>query len=173
MRTKRKNFGKASHKNHVERVAPGTLSAMHKMFGISADDFMNAVYGDQDRYIDCFHGMSEKRFGNELQELKQKYEYDSTNEDTRHLYQTSLIDMRGKVGELMAVTRYQTDVMKEQVKIPMAEHKAEMDYTNSVNKMLWLEGSDARIDLIPKPNYADNVKGFSKLWKGFRNAVGI
>lgn len=200
---------------------------MKKMFGISLDEFMLAVYGDQDsiKRLSDLGRLSEvasrnlpqaleaarltiettgsinkaisdlttqtaksgkqvtgavlssqvveKKFNNELQELKQKHDYDSTNEDTRHLYQSSLIDMRGRVGELMAVTRYQTDVMKEQNKLPMAEHKAEIDYNQAVSNMLWAEGSDARIDLIPKPNYSGNAKGLGKLWKNFKSTFGI
>ncbi|NER28659.1 MAG: hypothetical protein F6J89_13750, partial [Symploca sp. SIO1C4] len=41
-----RNFGKAKHINHISKVAPGTLQAMQRLFGIGLDDFMKAVYGD-------------------------------------------------------------------------------------------------------------------------------
>jgi hypothetical protein len=41
-----RNYGNATLKNHIAKAAPGTLQAMGKMFGITADDFLKAVYGD-------------------------------------------------------------------------------------------------------------------------------
>lgn len=41
-----RNYGNANLKNHIERAAPGTLNAMGKMFGISQNDFLRAVYGE-------------------------------------------------------------------------------------------------------------------------------
>jgi hypothetical protein len=41
-----RNYGSATLKNHIEKAAPGTLNAMGKMFGISLEDFLKAVYGD-------------------------------------------------------------------------------------------------------------------------------
>lgn len=43
-----RNYGNATIKNHISKAAPGTLQAMGKMFGISLDDFLKAVYGDPD-----------------------------------------------------------------------------------------------------------------------------
>lgn len=43
-----RNYGNATLKNHIAPVAPGTLQAMGKMFGITADEFLKAVYGDPD-----------------------------------------------------------------------------------------------------------------------------
>jgi hypothetical protein len=41
-----RNYGNATLKNHIAKAAPGTLQAMGKMFGISLEDFLSAVYGD-------------------------------------------------------------------------------------------------------------------------------
>lgn len=41
-----RNYGNATLKNHIASAAPGTLQAMGKMFGISLEDFLSAVYGD-------------------------------------------------------------------------------------------------------------------------------
>ena len=41
-----RNYGSATLKNHIANAAPGTLQAMGKLFGITPDDFLKAVYGD-------------------------------------------------------------------------------------------------------------------------------
>jgi hypothetical protein len=76
------------------------------------------------------------------------------------------------VADLMAVTKYQTDVTKEQSKIPLAQQRADVEYEKAVSSALWADGSDANINRIPKPNYNSN-KGLGKLWKGFRDTFGI
>lgn len=43
-----KNYGNATLKNHIAKAAPGTLAAMEKMFGVSLEDFLKAVYGDHE-----------------------------------------------------------------------------------------------------------------------------
>jgi len=116
--------------------------------------------------------LAERRFNNELTEAKQKYGYDVSAETTRHLHQGSLIQIRGAVADLMAVTKYQTDVTKEQSKIPLAQQRADVEYEKAVSNALWADGSDANISRIPKPNYNSN-KGLGKLWKGFRDTFGI
>ena len=223
----KRNFGKAKHKNHVSKAAPGTLNAMSSLFGISIDDFLKAVCGDHEaikklsdlgrlseltqtnlepaleaakltiqttgdlnkalaelakqtqtsgkQVTTAILGsqLTEKRFANELVEAKAKYANDVSAETGRHLRQSSLIQIQGYTADLMAVTRYQTALTKEQNKIPLAQQSADIEYDKAVAATLWAKGSEADLSKIPKPNYKSNTYGLGKLWKGVRDRFGI
>ncbi|MGB7440096.1 MAG: phasin family protein, partial [Coleofasciculaceae cyanobacterium] len=205
-----RNTGNASLLNHISAVSPGTLAAMQKLFGISLDDFLKAVYGDHQaiRKLADMGKLSEvaklnlepalaaaklaiettgdlnkaiadlvkqsatsgkqttkaildsrsaeTKFQNELRELQQGYVQGAVAETARHLHASSLIEIRGATADLMALTRYQEQVRKEDNKIPLAEHSAELDYQKAISSALWSQGSEAQLDRITKPNYQAN-----------------
>ncbi|NEP56381.1 MAG: hypothetical protein F6K31_05070 [Symploca sp. SIO2G7] len=178
---KRRNFGNAKHKEHVSKVAPGTLNAMHNLFGISIHDFLKACHGNHEaikklsdlgRLSEMTQAniepaleaakltiettgdlnkalselvkqtqksgkqvmtavldsqLAEKRFANELTEAKAKYANDVSAETSRHLRQSSLIQIRGYTADLMALVRYQTALTREQNKLPLAQQQADIE----------------------------------------------
>ncbi|NET08432.1 MAG: hypothetical protein F6K09_01235 [Merismopedia sp. SIO2A8] len=222
-----RNFGKAQHLDHISKVSPGTIAAMQRLFGISLNDFLKAVYGDPQAIkkladmgrlseaakinlqpalnaaklsIEATGDLNkaiselvkqsassgkqvtsaildsqlvEKKFKNQLTETRAKYVNDVSTETARHLHQSSLIQMRGVTADLMALTRYQTEVMKEQNKIPLAQQQAEIEYDKAVASALWSKGSEADLSRIPRPNYRRNARGLGGLWQGFKNSMGI
>ncbi|NEP11617.1 MAG: hypothetical protein F6K14_15670 [Symploca sp. SIO2C1] len=223
----KRNFGNAKHKNHVSSAAPGTLNAMHNLFGISVHDFLKACHGDHESIKklsdlgrlseltqtnlepalqaakltiettgDLNKALSElvkqtqksgkqvttaildsqlaeKRFANELTEAKAKFANDVSAETSRHLRQSSLIQIRGYTADLMALVRYQTAITREQNKLPLAQQSAEIEYDKAVAATLWAKGSEADLSKIPKPNYKGSAYGLGKLWKGFKDTLGI
>ena len=118
--------------------------------------------------------LAEKKMGNELTEMKHRQGYSVAAETARHLRTSQLIQIQGTTAELMAVAKYQTDLIKEQNKPLDAQDAADRAYDKAVNNLLWQQGSEANINRIPKPDYVgSNARGLGKLWKGFRNAMGI
>jgi hypothetical protein len=118
--------------------------------------------------------LAEKKMGNELAEMKDRQGYSVAAETARHLRTSQLIQIQGTTAELMAVAKYQTDLIKEQNKPLDAQDTADRAYDKAVNNLLWQQGSEANISRIPKPDYVgSNARGLGKLWKGFRNAMGI
>jgi hypothetical protein len=118
--------------------------------------------------------LAEKKMGNELTEMRDRQGYSVSAETTRHLRTSQLIQIQGTTAELMAVAKYQTDLIKEQNKPLDAQDTADRAYDKAVNNLLWQQGSEANTSRIPKPDYVgSNARGLGKLWKGFRNAMGI
>jgi hypothetical protein len=118
--------------------------------------------------------LAEKKMGNELTEMRDRQGYSGDAETTRHLRSSQLIQLQGTTAELMAVAKYQTDLIKEQNKPLDAQDTADRAYDKAVNNLLWQQGSEANISRIPRPDYTgSNARGLGKLWKGFRNAMGI
>jgi hypothetical protein len=118
--------------------------------------------------------LAEKKMGNELTEMRDRQGYSVSAETTRHLRSSQLIQLQGTTAELMAVAKYQTDLIKEQNKPLDAQDTADRAYDKAVNNLLWQQGSEANISRIPRPDYTgSNARGLGKLWKGFRNAMGI
>ncbi len=118
--------------------------------------------------------LAEKKMGNELTEMGHRQGYSVAAETARHLRTSQLIQIQGTTAELMAVAKYQTDLIKEQNKPLDAQDAADRAYDKAVNNLLWQQGSEANTSRIPKPDYVgSNARGLGKLWKGFRNAMGI
>jgi len=118
--------------------------------------------------------LAEKKMGNELTEMGHRQGHSVAAETARHLRTSQLIQIQGTTAELMAVAKYQTDLIKEQNKPLDAQDAADRAYDKAVNNLLWQQGSEANINRIPKPDYVgSNARGLGKLWKGFRNAMGI
>ncbi len=118
--------------------------------------------------------LAEKKMGNELTEMKDRQGYSVAAETARHLRTSQLIQIQGTTAELMAVAKYQTDLIKEQNKPLDAQDAADRAYDKAVNNLLWQQGSEANTSRIPKPDYVgSNARGLGKLWKGFRHAMGI
>ena len=140
------------------------LAELVKQTQTSGKAVTSAILGSQ---------LTEKRFANELVEAKAKYANDVSAETGRHLRQSSLIQIQGYTADLMAVTRYQTALTKEQNKIPLAQQSADIEYDKAVAATLWAKGSEADLSKIPKPNYKSNTYGLGKLWKGVRDRFGI
>ncbi|NES21903.1 MAG: hypothetical protein F6K41_24010 [Symploca sp. SIO3E6] len=115
----------------------------------------------------------EKQFANEMIEAKASYVNSVGAETSRHLRQTSLIQVRSHTADLMALTRYQLALTREQNKIPLAQQQADIEYNKAVATAIWAKGSEADLSKIPKPNYKTNARGAGKLWKGFRDTFGI
>ncbi|NER28794.1 MAG: hypothetical protein F6J89_14440 [Symploca sp. SIO1C4] len=117
--------------------------------------------------------ITEKKFKNQLTEAKNKYANDVSAETARHLHQSSLIQMRGATADLMALARYQTDVMKEQNKLPLAQQQADIEFDKAVAQQLWARGSEADLNRIPRRNYhKQNPRGLS-VWQRFKSRMGI
>jgi hypothetical protein len=223
-----RNYGQATLNNHIQKAAPGTLAAMGKMFGISLNDFLKAIYGDPEaiRKIADMGRLSEvaknnlekaleatkltiettgdinkaladlvkqtqrsgtqvmasiydatlaeQRMSNELQEMQQRQANQVSTETGRHLRQTQLIDIQSTTADLMALAKYQTDLLKEQNKPLDAQDAADRAYDKAVSNLLWQQGSEANINRIPKPDYTgSNARGLGKLWNGFKHKMGI
>jgi hypothetical protein len=220
------NFGTAKLKNHIPSSAPGTLRAMGKLFGVSADDFAKAVAGDQEsikqisdlgrlsdiakanlpKALEAYrkilettgdinqayaelvqltqkHGTqtlkaidisktSEQRFQNEMVEMAAERVNATTAEATRHAQRSSLIQISGATADLMALAKYEVDLLKASNKLPEAQDAADLAYENAVTAALWSKGSEAKTDRIPKPNYS-RTAGISRLGNWFKNFMGI
>ncbi len=137
--------------------------------------------------------LAENKMSNELTEMRDRQSHNVAAETGRHIRTTQLIQIQGTTSELMAIAKYQADLQKETNKPLNAQDAADRAYDKAVNDLLWQQGSEARIDRIPKPNYtgAQYPKGnpnttrqpsqgtgsiFSKvgqLWQGFKNKMGI
>lgn len=221
-----RNFGTAKLKNHIPSTARGTLGAMGKLFGVSADDFAKALSGDQEsikqisdlgrlsdvakanlpKALEAYrkiiettgdvnqayaelvqltqkHGTQtlkaintsktgEQRFKNEMVEMQAELVNATTAEATRHAQRSSLIQISGATADLMALAKYEVDLLKASHKLPDAQDAADLAYENAVTSALWSKGSEAKTDRIPKPNYS-RTAGLSKVWNGFRNFMGI
>jgi hypothetical protein len=74
----------------------------------------------------------------------------------------------------MAVAKYQTDLIKEQNKPLDAQDTADRAYDKAVNNC---SGSKAvkpiLTEFLNQITSGSNARGLGKLWKGFRNAMGI
>ncbi len=114
----------------------------------------------------------EQRMGNELQELAVANVNTSTTEATRHAQRMSLIQIEGTTADLMAVAKYQADLAKAANKVPDAQDAADLAYEKAVATALWAQGSEAKTDRIPKPNY-HRTAGLSRVWQGFRRTMGL
>ncbi|HEY9653654.1 MAG TPA: hypothetical protein V6C95_23535 [Coleofasciculaceae cyanobacterium] len=160
------------------------LADLAKLTHKSGTQIMRSVYDAS---------LAEHKMANELLEMKDRQGYSIAAETARHLRTNQLIQIQGTTAELMAVAKYQSDLIKEQNKPQDAQDAADRAYDKAVNALLWQHGSDAKTDRIPKPNYtgARYPKGnpnttarpnqgvgsiisqASRFWKGFRNAMGI
>ncbi len=116
--------------------------------------------------------LSERKMHHGLTEAKTAHGHNVRGETGRHLRQMSLIEINGSVADLMAVTKYQTDLAKTENKVPLAQQKADLAYEGAVSKALWAQGSDADISRIPKPNYRAN-RNVGGLANWFRDTFGI
>src|ERR687886_174137 len=160
-----RNYGNATLKNHIASAAPKALADLVKQTQRSGSQTMAAIYDAT---------LAEKKMGNELTEMRDRQGYNVAAETARHLRTSQLIQIQGTTAELMAVAKYQTDLIKEQNKPLDAQDTADRAYDKAVNNLLWQQGSEANISRIPKPDYVgSNARGLGKLWKGFRNAMGI
>ncbi|MBN3951601.1 MAG: hypothetical protein HWQ38_36070 [Nostoc sp. NMS7] len=221
-----RNFGSAKLKNHIPATAPGTLGAMGKLFGVSADDFHKALLGDQTtitkisdlgrlsdtaktnlpKALEAYrkilettgdinqayaelvqltqkHGgqtlkaintakTGEQRLKNEMLEMNAELVNATTAEATRHAQRSSLIQISGATADLMAIAKYEVDMLKASHKLPDAQDAADLAYENAVTAALWSRGSEAKTDRIPKPNYSRSG-GLSKAGNWFKNFMGI
>lgn len=141
------------------------LADLAKLTHKSGTQIMRSVYDAT---------LAEKKMSNELIEMRDRQSYSVAAETARHLRTNQLIQIQGTTAELMAVAKYQSDLIKEQNKPLDAQDAADRAYDKAVNTLLWQQGSDAKTDRIPKPNYTgSNARGLGKLWKGFRDAMGI
>jgi chorismate mutase len=75
--------------------------------------------------------LAEKKMGNELTEMRDRQGYSVSAETTRHLRSSQLIQLQGTTAELMAVAKYQTDLIKEQNKPLDAQDTADRAYDKS------------------------------------------
>ncbi|RCJ17506.1 hypothetical protein A6770_33995 [Nostoc minutum NIES-26] len=221
-----RNYGAGKLKNHIPKNAPGTLSAMGKLFDVSESDFNRAVLGDQmvitkiadmarlsdtakanlPKALEAYrkiiettgdvnqayaelvqltqkHGtqtlkainlskQSEQRFKNEMSEMQGEHVNATTAEATRHAQRSSLIQIAGATADLMAIAKYEADLIKASNKLPDAQDSADRAYEAAVTGALWAQGSEAKTDRIPKPNYS-RTAGISRLGNWFKNFMGI
>ncbi|NER29080.1 MAG: hypothetical protein F6J89_15950 [Symploca sp. SIO1C4] len=117
--------------------------------------------------------IAEKKFKNQLTEARAKYINDVSAETARHLHNSHLIKMRGVTSDLTALVRYQTEVRKEQNKLPLANQQAAVDFDKTVAQQLWARGSEADLSKIPKPNYRkQNPRGIT-IFGRFKKWMGI
>jgi hypothetical protein len=115
---------------------------------------------------------SEQRLKNELVEMQAELVNATTAEATRHTQRTSLIQIAGATADLMAVARYETQLLQASNKVPDAQDAADLAYENAVTTTLWAKGSEAKLDRIPRPNYT-RTAGLSRAGQWFRNFMGI
>lgn len=141
------------------------LSELAKQTQKSGVQIINSVYDAS---------LAERKFANEGAEARHRQANAVSTETGRHLRQTQLIQIQGATADLMAVTKYQTDLQKEENKVLDAQDAADRAYDKAVNNLLWQQGSEANISRIPRPNYTgQNASGIGKLWQAFKNRVGI
>jgi hypothetical protein len=142
------------------------LAELTKQTQKSGSQTMGAIYDAS---------LAEKKFHNELQERQMQQGVNVSQETGRHLRQTNLIQVRGAVADLMAVTKYQSDLYREQQKPHAAQHQADLEYEKAVSSALWSAGSDAQIQAIPKKDYQGNARrgGGRGIWKAFSDWAGI
>jgi hypothetical protein len=115
---------------------------------------------------------SEQRLKNEMVEMQAELVNATTAEATRHAQRTSLIQIAGATADLMAVARYETQLLQASNKVSDAQDAADLAYENAVTTALWSKGSEAKLDRIPRPNYT-RTAGLSKVGQWFRNFMGI
>lgn len=96
----------------------------------------------------------------------------TTAEATRHAQRSSLIQISGATADLMAIAKYEVDLIKASNKLPEAQDAADRAYETAVTSALWTNGSEAKTDRIPKPNYS-RTAGISRVGDWFRNFMGI
>lgn len=116
--------------------------------------------------------LGEQRLKNEMVEIAAELVNATTAEATRHAQRSSLIQIAGTTADLMALAKYETDMIKASNKLPEAQDAADLAYENAVTAALWSKGSEAKTDRIPKPNYS-RTAGLSKVSNWFRNFMGI
>jgi hypothetical protein len=186
--TAKDNLEKALEATRLTIEATGDVNAaladLAKLSHKSGTQIMRSIYDAS---------LAEKKMGNELTEMRDRQTHNVAAETARHLRTTQLIQIQGTTSELMAVAKYQADLIKEQNKPLDAQDAADRAYDKAVNALLWQQGSDAKIDRIPKPNYTgvrypkgnpnttsrpnqgvgSIISQVGRLWKGFRNAMGI
>ncbi len=115
---------------------------------------------------------SEQRLKNEMKEMQGELVNATTAEATRHAQRTSLIQIAGTTADLMAVARYEVQLLQASNKVPDAQDAADLAYENAVTSALWSKGSEAKLDRIPRPNYT-RTAGLSRVGQWFRNFMGI
>jgi hypothetical protein len=111
----------------------------------------------------------ELRFKNEMTEMQAEHVNATTAEATRHAQRSNLIQIAGTTADLMALAKYEADLIKASNKLPEAQDRT---YENAVTDALWTQGSEAKTDRIPKPNYS-RTAGISRVGDWFRNFMGI
>jgi hypothetical protein len=114
----------------------------------------------------------EQRFKNEMTEMQAEHVNATTAEATRHAQRSSLIQISGATADLMAIAKYEADLIKASNKVPEAQDAADRAYETAVTSALWTNGSEAKTDRIPKPNYS-RTAGISRVGQWFRNFMGI
>ncbi|MHC5827901.1 MAG: hypothetical protein ACYT04_71445, partial [Nostoc sp.] len=114
----------------------------------------------------------EQRLKNEMVEMNAELVNATTAEATRHAQRSSLIQISGATADLMAIAKYEVDMLKASHKLPDAQDAADLAYENAVTAALWSRGSEAKTDRIPKPNYSRSG-GLSKAGNWFKNFMGI
>jgi hypothetical protein len=107
-----------------------------------------------------------------MTEIQAEHVNATTAEATRHAQRSSLIQIAGATADLMALAKYEADLIKASNKVPEAQDTADRAYETAVTTALWTNGSEAKTDRIPKPNYS-RTAGISRVGNWFRNFMGI
>lgn len=116
--------------------------------------------------------LSEQRMKNELIEHQKEHVNATTSEATRHAQKSTLIEISGATADLMALAKHEADMLKAAYRLSDAQDSADLAYENAVTAALWHQGSDAKVERIPKPNYS-HTGGISKVGNWFKNFMGI
>jgi ABC-type transporter Mla subunit MlaD len=116
--------------------------------------------------------LAEKRFSNELGEMKIEHGNAVTAEETRHTHRTALLQINGATADLLALAKYENDLFNAEMKVPEAQSRAERSYETAVSNALWSMGSDADLSRIHRPNFA-RTSGFDSISNWFKNIFGI
>jgi hypothetical protein len=159
---------------------PKALSAYRKIIETTGD--VNQAYAELVQLTQK-HGtqtlkainaskQGEQRFKNEMTEMQSEHVNATTAEATRHAQRSSLIQISGATADLMALAKYEADLIKASNKLPEAQDTADRAYETAVTTALWTNGSEALTDRIPKPNYS-RTAGISRVGQWFRNFMGI
>ena len=159
---------------------PKALEAYRKIIETTGD--VNAAYAELVQLTQK-HGtqtlkainsskQSEQRFKNEMTEMQAEHVNATTAEATRHAQRSSLIQIAGATADLRAIANYEADLVKSSNKLPDTQDAADRAYENAVTTALWAQGSEAKTDRIPKPNYS-RTAGISRVGNWFRNFMGI
>ncbi|HAJ59206.1 MAG TPA: hypothetical protein DCP31_08030 [Cyanobacteria bacterium UBA8543] len=144
------------------------MAEIAKQTRVSGTQTLKAVYSATN---------DETRMRNEIVEMRDKQANEVTAETARHLRSRNLIAVEGSTAELMAIAEYQSNLLRVEDKIPLAQQRVDDAYNKAVNRALWAKGSDADISRIRKPNYEKNRYGIGGLvqgaWNGFKRTMGL